>query len=105
MTVGLRQVDVQGFGWFRRESMKLIAREEIKKKIHVEINIAALILIKDDIKDKKLLEQIILTKVPADIYPDLQDILVFLFAKSGIKDVSIKKTVDFEKLYNEKNKS
>ena len=84
--------------------LKLVAAEDVKKKIQVEINVTALVLIKGDLKDKKILEKIILTKVPADIYPDLHDTLVFLFAKSGIKDVSIKKSVDFEKLYKEKNK-
>ena len=55
-------------------------------------------------KNKKLLKKIILTEVPADIYPILYDTFIYLFSKSGIKNVSIKKTVDFEKLYNERKK-
>ena len=84
--------------------LKLESKEEVKRKIHVEINVSALVLIKIDSSDKELLEKIILTEVPADIYPILYDTFIYLFSKSGIKNVSIKKTVDFEKLYNERKK-
>ena len=84
--------------------LKLAAKEEVKYKIHVEINATALVLIKADSTDKELLEKIILTKVPADVYPTLYDTFVYLFSASGIKNVSIKKIVDFEKLYNERKK-
>ena len=84
--------------------LKLESKEEVKRKIHVEINVCALVLIKIDSSDKELLEKIILTEVPADIYPILYDTFIYLFSKSGIKNVSIKKTVDFENLYNERKK-
>ena len=84
--------------------LKLAAKEEVKYKIHVEINATALVLIKADSTDKELLEKIILTKVPADVYPTLYDTFVYLFSASGIKNVGIKKIVDFEKLYNERKK-
>ena len=84
--------------------LKLVAKEEVKSKIHVEINVTALVLIKADSAAKELLEKIILTKVPADVYPTLYDTFVYLFSASGIKNVGIKKIVDFEKLYNERKK-
>ena len=84
--------------------LKLESKEEVKRKIHVEINVSALVLIKIDSSDKGLLEKIILTEVPADIYPILYDTFIYLFSKSGIKNVGIKKNVDFEKLYNERKK-
>ena len=84
--------------------LKLESKEEVKRKIHVEINVSALVLIKIDSSNKELLEKIILTEVPADIYPMLYDTFIYLFSKSGIKNVGIKKTVDFEKLYNERKK-
>jgi len=84
--------------------LKLEAKEEVKNKIHVEINVTALVLIEGDSTDKKLLEKIILTKVPADVYPMLYDTFVYLFSTSGIKNVGIKKDVDFEKLYTERKK-
>ena len=45
------------------------------------------------------MEQIILIKVPTEIYSELMQIFVFLFENSGFKDVKISETVDFEKLY------
>jgi preprotein translocase subunit SecB len=84
--------------------LKLIAKEKLKNKINVEINVTALVLIKDNLSDKKLLEQVILIKVPTEIYPVLYDTFVYLFSKSGIKNIDIKKEVDFTKLYEERKK-
>ena len=43
---------------------------------------------------------IILINVPSDIYPELRKIFVFVFEKSGFKDIKISENVDFQKLYN-----
>ena len=85
--------------------LKLISNDEVKKKIHVEISVSALISLKDEIKDKKVLERIILVQVPKDIYPMLYETFIYLFSKSGMKNISISKDVDFEKLYNERKKN
>ena len=45
------------------------------------------------------MEKIILIEVPIKIYPELRKIFVFLFEKSGFRDVKINENVDFEKLY------
>ena len=45
------------------------------------------------------MEKIILIEVPSKIYPELIKIFVFLFEKSGFKDIKISETVDFETLY------
>ena len=84
--------------------LKLVAKEEVKKKIHVEITVTALVIFEAVSINKELLEKIILTKVPVDVYPILYDTFIYLFKKSGIKNVSIKKEVDFEKLYYERKK-
>ena len=55
--------------------------------------------------DKKELEKIILVKVPTEVYPTLYETFVYLFSQAGIKNISIEKEVNFEKLYNEKTKS
>ena len=55
--------------------------------------------------DKKVLERIILVQVPKDIYPMLYETFIYLFSKSGMKNISISKDVDFEKLYNERKKN
>ena len=85
--------------------LKLIPNHEVKHKILTEINLASLISIDKNLKDKKELEKIILVKLPTEIYPTLYETFVYLFTQAGIKNININKEVDFEKLYNEKTKS
>ena len=85
--------------------LRLSPHEKIEKKMLVEINMTALVSIDEKFEDKKELEKIILIKVPTEIYPTLYETFIFLFEKCGIKNISIIKNVDFEKLYNDNNKS
>ena len=87
--------------------LKLIPSTDIKHKMLTEINMCALVSLEDlnGSPDKKELEKIILIKVPTDIYPTLYETFVFLFAQAGIKNISIEKEVNFEKMYKEKFKS
>ena len=82
--------------------LKFEDKEENKKKSYFEIIYSTIVKINDEIKDKKELEKIILVKVPNEIYPSLYETFVYLFSQAGIKNVSIEKEVDFEKLYKEK---
>ena len=86
-------------------TLRLVPNQELKNKMLTEINFAALVSIEKNLENKKELEKIILVKVPAEIYPKLYETFIFLFSQSGIKNVSIEKEVNFEKMYNEKNKS
>ena len=79
--------------------------QEIKNKMLAEINLTALVSIEENFEDKKKLEKIILVQVPTDVYPTLYETFVYLFSQAGIKNISIKKEVNFEKMYNEKTKS
>ena len=85
--------------------LRLSPNLEVKNKILTEINLAALVSIDANIKDKNELEKIILVKVPSEIYTTLYETFVFLFTKAGIKNISIEKEINFEKMYNEKKKS
>ena len=85
--------------------LSLIPNQEVKHKILTEINLTTLISIEKNLKDKKELEKIILIKLPTEIYPALYETFIYLFSQAGIQNVTIKKDVDFEKLYNEKTKS
>ena len=49
---------------------------------------------------KKEMEKIILIEVPSKIYPELRKIFIFLFEKSGFKDVKISENFNFKKLYD-----
>ena len=85
--------------------LRLVPNETVKNKMLTEINMAALISIDKNFEDKKELEKIILVKVPQEIYPTLYETFVFLFTQAGLKNISIEKEVNFEKMYNDKNKT
>jgi len=85
--------------------LSLVPNQDVKHKILTEINLATLISIEKNLKDKKELEKIILIALPTEIYPILYETFVYLFSQAGVKNLIIKKEVDFEKLYNEKTKS
>ena len=85
--------------------LSLVPNQDVKHKILTEINLATLISIEKNLKDKKELEKIILITLPTEIYPILYETFVYLFSQAGVKNIIIKKEVDFEKLYNEKIKS
>ena len=73
-----------------------------KKKSNFEITYAAIVRIDENVKDEKEMEQIVLSDVPNEIYPRLEDLFISLVNKSGFPEVKIERKVDFEKLYREK---
>ena len=81
--------------------LRLTPNQDQKNKMLTEINLTALVSIDENLKDKKELEKIILVKVPKETYPTLYETFVYLFSQAGIKNISITKDVDFEKMYNE----
>ena len=85
--------------------LKLVPNQDVKHKMLAEINLTTLVSIEESFKNKKELEKIILIKLPTEIYPSLYETFVYLFTQAGLKNITIKKEVDFEKLYNEKTKS
>jgi len=84
--------------------LRLTPNQEVKYKLLTEINLTALVSIDKNFQNKKELEKIILVRVPTEVYPTLYEIFLYLFSQTGIKNISIEKEVNFEKLYNEKNK-
>ena len=72
------------------------------KKSNFEITYTAIIRIDENITDKKEMEKIVLSDVPNEIYPRLEDLFITLVNKSGFPEVKIERKVDFEKLYREK---
>ena len=85
--------------------LKLKPGIDVKNKMLTEINFTALVSVDKNFQNKKELEKIILIEVPTQIYPALYDTFVYLFAQAGVKNISISKNVDFEKLYNEQKKT
>ena len=77
-------------------------KENNEKKSHFEIIFATVIKVIDDIKDKKIIEKIILCDVQKEIYPNLETALLNLLHNSGYPGIKFEKKIDFEELYNQK---
>ena len=85
--------------------LRLVPNQDVKHKMLTEINLATLITIEKEIKDKKEIEKIILIKIPTEVYPTLYETFIYLFKQAGLKEIKIDKEVNFEKLYSEKMKN
>ena len=75
---------------------------ESKKKSHFEMTYTTVIKLNDEIKDKKVLQKIILCDVQKDVYPEIEKSLLNLLHDSGYPNIKFDKKVDFEDLYNKK---
>ena len=84
--------------------LKLIPSPDVKYKMLVEINLTSLVSILEQPKDKQELEKIVLINIPTEVYPTLYETFIFLFSQAGIKEIQIKKDVNFEELYNQRKK-
>tara|TARA_A100001011_G_scaffold364489_1_gene415292 strand:- start:792 stop:1214 length:423 start_codon:yes stop_codon:yes gene_type:complete len=83
-------------------TLKFEDKEPNEKKSYFEINYATVVKIEEEVKDKKLLEKIILCDVQNEIYPNLEKAFLNLIHNSGHPEIKLEKKVDFEKLYNER---
>ena len=72
-----------------------------EKKSHFEVTYTSIVKIKEEIKDKKEMEKIILCDVQNEIYPKIENIFTSLIKESGFPEIKPGKKIDFEKLYNE----
>ena len=72
------------------------------KKSNFEITYTVIIRFDENVTDEKEMEKIVLSEVPNEIYPRLEDLFLALINKSGFPEVKIERKVDFEKLYKEK---
>jgi preprotein translocase subunit SecB len=68
-------------------------------KIDTKIVFATIVEIDGDLTNKRSLEEIILIKVPNEIYPDIRSLFVLLFEKSGFKKIKIEESINFKELY------
>ena len=82
-------------------TLKYQDKDASQKKSYFEINYATIIKIIEEIKDKKVLEKILLCDVQKKIYPRLEKALLNLIHDSGFHNVQFDKKIDFEKLYKE----
>ncbi len=80
-------------------NLSLISQTANDNRIKVSILFSSLINLKEKISDKKKLEEIVLVDVPTSIYPDIRNILIFLFEKSGYKNINIDQNINFKDLH------
>ena len=83
-------------------SLSLTPTKDDFEKIETKIIYSTIVELNNENTKKDEVENIILIKVPSEIYPELRQIFVFLFENSGFRDVKISERVDFEKLYRMK---
>ena len=83
---------------------KLYFRDKDKneKKSVFELNYATIVRIDESVKDKNVMEKIILCDVQKEIYPKLENIFLRLLDDAGYPGVKFEKKIDFEKLYNDR---
>ena len=72
-------------------------------KINAVATYSTLVELDKNLTDKKKLEEIILVKIPNEIYPELRKIFIFIFENSGFREIKIDPNVDFKKLYLSRN--
>ncbi|MDC1070197.1 protein-export chaperone SecB [Candidatus Pelagibacter sp.] len=77
-------------------------KEQNEKKSHFEMVFSTIIKVNEEIKEKKELEQIILSDLQTKIYPDLEKAFLDLLHNSGYPEIKFEKKVDFENLYNQR---
>ena len=71
--------------------------------INTKIVFSTIIEIDEELNEKKLLEEIILIKVPNEIYPEIRSLFVLLFEKSGFSKIKIEEKIDFSELYSRRS--
>ena len=79
--------------------LKFHDNSESKKKSHFEITYSTVIKLDKEIKDKNILQKIVLCDVQKEVYPEMEKALLNLLHTSGYPEIKFEKKVDFEGLY------
>ena len=77
-------------------------KSKSKNKSYFEITYASIVKIDEEIKDRKIIEKIILCDVQKEIYNNLEKTFVNLLSISGFPGIKFEKKIDFEQLYNQR---
>ena len=82
--------------------LSYIDKGKSKNKSHFEITYGSIVKIEENIKDRKIIEKIILCDMQKEIYPNLEKVFINLLSNSGFPGIKFEKKVDFEQLYNQR---
>ena len=80
-------------------TLALVPKNEDLNVINAVATYSSLVELDKDLTNKKILEEIILIKIPSEVYPELRKIFIFIFENSGFREINIDENVDFKKLY------
>tara|TARA_B100001063_G_scaffold154633_1_gene144280 strand:- start:162 stop:584 length:423 start_codon:yes stop_codon:yes gene_type:complete len=83
-------------------TLKFEDKKENKKKAYFEIVFSTIVKVNDDVKEKEEMQEIILSDVQTQIYPDLEKSFLNLLHNSGYPEIKLEKKIDFKKLYNQR---
>ena len=79
--------------------LKFHDNSESKKKSLFEITYSTVVKLDKEVKDKNILQKIVLCDVPKEVYPEMEKALLNLLHTSGYPEIKFDKKVDFEELY------
>ena len=82
--------------------LKFHDNSESKRKSHFELTYTTIIKLEKEIKEKKILQKIILCDVQKEMYSEMEEALLNLLKMSGFPNIKFEKKIDFEELYNKK---
>ena len=71
-----------------------------ENKINTKIVFSTIIEIEGELPERHLLEEIILIKVPNEVYPEIRSLFILLFEKSGFNKIKIEEKINFKKLHS-----
>ncbi len=79
--------------------LKFYDSQESKKKSYFEMTYTSIIKLQDKVKDKNIIQKIVLCDVQKEVFPEIEKALLSLLHTSGYPDVKFLKKIDFEELY------
>ena len=82
--------------------LSYVDKTKSKNKSYFEITYASIVRISEEIKDRKVIEKIILCDVQKKIYNNLEKTFVNFLSISGFPGIKFEKKIDFEQLYNQR---
>ena len=82
--------------------LSYVDKTKSKNKSNFEITYASIVRISEEIKDRKVIEKIILCDVQKKIYNNLEKTFVNFLSISGFPGIKFEKKIDFEQLYNQR---
>ena len=82
--------------------LKFEDKEQNEKKSYFEIIYVSIIKIKDEVREKKEIEKIVICELQNLIYPKIEKIFLNTVNYAGFEGLKIEKKIDFNKLYDEK---